>query len=208
MQVIAVVSTAILTRSGFDWWYFVSTKNPLLFRALFPAVVLGGIVPLLSPLFVLILTFIKRSRTLMNAFWALAQAAMLGSALSSFYKMFTGRIPPHLSNLVLDTSQGFQFGILRGGVFWGWPSSHTTIAFAMTFALIQLFPQRKWLKYAAFLYALYVGLGVSISIHWFSEFLAGALIGTVIGITVGKGFAQRLKEVPNLWPRALPEGQK
>jgi hypothetical protein len=25
----------------------------------------------------------------------------------------------------------FRFGFWRGGVCWGWPSSHTTIAFAM-----------------------------------------------------------------------------
>ena len=43
---------------------------------------------------------------------------------------------------------------------------------------------RDWMF--GFLYALYVGLGVSVSIHWFSESVAGAIIGAVIGIAVGR----------------------
>jgi len=37
-------------------------------------------------------------------------------------------------------------------------------------------------------YALYIGLGVSMTIHWFSDFLAGAIIGSAIGAVVGKSF--------------------
>jgi hypothetical protein len=29
-------------------------------------------------------------------------------------------------------------------------------------------------------YALYVGIGVSMTIHWLSDFVAGAILGTVI----------------------------
>ena len=38
----------------------------------------------------------------------------------------------------------------------------------------------------AILYAFYVGIGVSMTIHWFSDFVAGAIIGTVIGAVVKK----------------------
>jgi membrane-associated phospholipid phosphatase len=58
----------------------------------------------------------------------------------------------------------------------------------MAFTLITLFPKNKMLKILAFIYALYIGIGVSMSIHWFSEFVAGALIGALIGITTGKLF--------------------
>ena len=37
-------------------------------------------------------------------------------------------------------------------------------------------------------YALYIGIGVSMTIHWFSDFAAGAFIGTAIGAVVGKSF--------------------
>jgi len=40
----------------------------------------------------------------------------------------------------------------------------------------------------AILYAFYVGIGVSLTIHWFSDFAAGAIIGSVIGAVVGKSF--------------------
>ena len=87
----------------------------------------------------------------------------------------------------------FHFGFLRGGIFWGWPSSHTTIAFAMAVALLSLYPKNKIIRYLAIAYALYVGIGVSITIHWFSDFIAGVIFGTVIGIVVGKRFLKRLK---------------
>ena len=46
--------------------------------------------------------------------------------------------------------------------------------------------------FGVLLYAFYVGLGVSVTIHWFSEFVAGAIIGSVIGAVVGRGFKTRL----------------
>jgi membrane-associated phospholipid phosphatase len=73
-------------------------------------------------------------------------------------------------------------------MFWGWPSSHTTVAFAMAFAIFTLYPKQKWLGLLAIIYALYIGIGVSMTIHWFSDFLAGAIIGTIIGMVVGKSF--------------------
>ena len=76
-------------------------------------------------------------------------------------------------------------------MFWGWPSSHTTVAFAMALALWELYPENRLIRYGAILYAFYVGIGVSITIHWFSEFVAGAIIGSVIGVVVGKSFLHR-----------------
>ena len=39
-------------------------------------------------------------------------------------------------------------------------------------------------------YALYIGIGVSMTIHWFSDFVAGALIGTIVGVVVVTGFSR------------------
>ena len=129
---------------------------------------------------------IQSSRTVLTG-WAIGQAALLGSLVSSTYKAFTGRVhPAHIVGA--DISHVFQFGFLRGGVFWGWPSSHTTIAFAMAVTVFTLFPKQRWLGWVAILYAFYVGIGVSMTIHWFSDFVAGAIIGSVIGAVVGKSF--------------------
>jgi hypothetical protein len=43
----------------------------------------------------------------------------------------------------------------------------------------------------AALYSFYVGLSVSVTIHWLSEFVAGGIIGSVIGTVVGKSFRDR-----------------
>ena len=81
---------------------------------------------------------------------------------------------------------------LRGGIFWGCPSSHTAVAFAMTFALFTFFHESKKLKYYALIYAFYIGLGISMSIHWFSDFAAGSILGAVTGVAVGQSLKTRL----------------
>jgi membrane-associated phospholipid phosphatase len=195
---LAIVLTYIIVTSGFDWYYFISTQKPVLRTFLFPAVRLGMILPTVVPLILLAIGVLRKDLKIKNTAFALGQAALLGLAISSVYKAFTGRIPPpHFFShgALVDTSHGFRFGFLRGGMFWGWPSSHTTVAFAMAVALWKLYPENKLVRYAAILYAFYVGIGVSIRIHWFSEFLAGAIIGSVIGAVVGKSFHHRRSSI-------------
>jgi len=40
------------------------------------------------------------------------------------------------------------------------------------------------------IHAFYIGLSVSMTIHWFSDFVAGAIIGTLVGVVVGRSFSQ------------------
>ncbi len=187
-HVVAIFLTYIIVVSGFDWWYFISTRNTTLNALFFPAIIIGGIFPLIIPLCLLALgkTF-RNKRTEITA-WALGQAVIIGSFISSTYKAFTGRVQPNLYDTILNSSRDFRFGFFRHGIFWGWPSSHTTIAFAMTFTLIALYPKNKLVKYLSLIYAFYIGFGVSLSIHWLSEFVAGAFIGAMIGLVVGKSF--------------------
>jgi membrane-associated phospholipid phosphatase len=161
---------------------------------LIPAFMLGGLLPIILPIILFISGKLRKNSEKILAGLALGQAAILGSVISSIYKTFTGRIQPDFANPTLDISGDFNFGFLQHGIFWGWPSSHTTIAFAMAFTLITLYPKLKNLRYAALLYALYIGAAVSLSIHWFSEFIAGAIIGAVIGVVVGKSFREKIKK--------------
>ena len=193
-HILAIALTYISVASDFDWHYFLFTRTPLLRTFLFPAVMLGMILPVVVPLVLLAVSAVRKNLNIKNTAFALGQAAILGLVISSVYKAFTGRIPPpHFfsNHAPIDTSHGFQFGFLRGGMFWGWPSSHTTVAFAMAVALWELYPENRLIRYGAVLYAFYVGIGVSITIHWFSEFVAGAIIGSVIGLVVGKSFLHR-----------------
>jgi len=191
-HIIAILLTFILVTSGFDWRYFLATRNPALRSWMFSAVGLGALLPLALPLFLLTVGFIIENARTILAGWAVGQAALLGSLVSSAYKAVTGRAHPSHS-VGTDLSHVFHFGFLRGGVFWGWPSSHTTIAFAMAVTVFTLCPKQRWLGFVAILYAFYVGMGVSMTIHWFSDFVAGAIIGSVIGAAVGKGYGENIQ---------------
>lgn len=185
----AIALTAAIVLFGFDWYYFLSVRGEWLNIIFFPGIIVGAILPILLPLGLVIVG--RKSRNVVTAVygWALMQAALLGWMISSLYKSVTGRVQPDLSNIIAttDQSRNWNFGFWEHGIFWGWPSSHTTVAFAMVVAFVVLLqgkrPAAKWL---AIIYAFYIGIGVSFSIHWFSEFVAGAIIGTVIGVTVGK----------------------
>lgn len=192
-HIIAIVATLVFAISGFDWLYFKATRP--FAGYLFSAVVVGWRMPVLFPVASYIVGSVRKSRREIYGAYATAQAALIGLLISSFYKAFTGRPGLHRSvRTLIDTSREFHFGFLKGGVFFGWPSSHTTIAFAMSTAIWTLYPGSKITRCFALLYALYIGVGVSMTIHWFSDFVAGALIGTAIGLTVGNSFAERLSE--------------
>jgi membrane-associated phospholipid phosphatase len=194
-HLIAIALTLILVTSGFDWMYFRSTRSPELRTWMFPAVIAGQLLPMMLPLFLLLIGIVLENAKAIRAAWAIGQAAFIGWFIASCYKALTGRDPlPH--GIGHDTSRVFRFGLLRHGIFWGWPSSHTAVAFAMALTVLVMFPQKPLLRAAAALYALYIGVGVSMTIHWFSDFVAGALIGTAIGITVGKSFSPQQQARP------------
>jgi membrane-associated phospholipid phosphatase len=194
----AIVLTIAIVMPGGDWAYYRSTRGEAFFLFARPALRLGMMMPVLASLAVLIAGEATKNRRLITTAWALGQAALVGYLITCCYKAFTGRLPPpfprHFTtpalsgSVLIDSSHGFQFGFLRGGIFWGWPSGHTTVAFSMSACLIMLYPKNKILVFLALLYAFYIGLGVSVTIHWLSEFVAGAIIGSVIGMTVGRSF--------------------
>ncbi|MFA5962076.1 MAG: phosphatase PAP2 family protein [Parcubacteria group bacterium] len=194
---LAIALTYIIVVSGFDWKFFLYAITVAWRADFFPALALGTTLPVLLPLILILVGLLLKNRKALKVGVAVAQAALLGVLISSFYKAFTGRIqPPGHSHAAIidgsklvDISHQFQFGFLRHGVFWGWPSSHTTIAFAMMVTIWVMFPKNKLIRTIALAYAFYVGIAVAMtSIHWFSEFVAGAIIGSVIGMVVGRSF--------------------
>ena len=188
-HVIAILFTLILVLSGFDWRYYLVTRSPELSHWMWPAVLIGGILPFYLPLFLLGIGCVSRNVKVALTGWAVAQAEIIGALIVIACKAFTGRAHPAPSAGV-DISRVFHFGFLRGGVFWGWPSSHTAVAFAMAAAICTVWPKQWWLGFMAVLYAFYIGFGVSMTIHWYSDFVAGAIIGSVAGMVVGKSFSE------------------
>ncbi len=198
-HLLAIILTYIIVTSGFDWLYLRFTRSTLLQSILFPAVRLGSRAPIFAPLILYAAGKARENSKTIRTASALAQAALIGLLIAAVYKAFTGRVhPPRLLDQnTVDSSRDFLFGFMRNGIFWGWPSSHTTVAFAMSVTLIMLYPKNYVVRYTAILYALYIGFGVSISIHWFSDFVAGAIIGSVIGAVVGNSFNINIAERHN-----------
>ncbi len=189
IQLLAFVLTYLIVVTGFDWGYFLATRGTLLKNLFFPAVIVGGVLPLFGLPLLLLIAYLKKALVFQRVVWMLGQAALLGWSVSTFYKVFTGRLQPNLHDQLIDISHTFRFGVLRGGAFWGWPSSHTSVAFAMALALVWTYRKQRIVPILAMIYACYIGIGVAtVGIHWLSEAVAGALIGGVIGFQVGKNF--------------------
>jgi membrane-associated phospholipid phosphatase len=186
----AIALTFIIVTSGFDRFYSLSTANHDLRLCMLPAVAIGQLLPIILPICLLVIGSNAQNVAVTRVAWAIGQAALIGWFIASVYKSVTGRPHPPYRTAV-DMSHIFRFGFMRGGIFWGWPSSHTATAFAVSVALFTLLPQKRWLGVAALVYACYIGIGVSMTIHWFSDFVAGAIIGSIIGVTVGRSFSPK-----------------
>ena len=190
-QGIMIALTALLVISGADWWYYVVTRNTSVQSLGFMAGMLGFLVPIILVLVLVAVGDVLKNKYIKYAGYAAAQAGILGLAISSSYKVFTGRTGlPH--NIITDTSEMFRFGIMRGGAFHGWQSSHTSVEFGLSIAICMLFPKKKLVWVIAISYAFLIGLGASVGFHWLSDFAAGIILGTTIGIVVGKSFLDKL----------------
>ncbi|GAC1413003.1 MAG: hypothetical protein NVSMB66_3740 [Candidatus Doudnabacteria bacterium] len=186
--ILAILLTLIIVYSGLDiLWYQLSINNRWIYNTGFVSVIAGGLIPIFVPGVIYIIARFRKNIQAQLLALTLGQASMLGLIISSFMKVFTGRVAPEGFS-ISPTFGGFRLGLYRGGVFSGWPSSHTTVAFSMATALIFLYPEKKWLKWVAFSYAFAIGIGVSVNIHWLSDAVAGALIGYAIGKKIGIDF--------------------
>ena len=195
---LAIGLTMLIVMSGFDWSYYLSTRGDSIRALARPAIVLGGTLPIFGTLLLLMVGEVGRIRRIITTAWALGQAAILGYLISCGYKAFTGRIPPPF--------HGFRMSAMNAGTFRGhqpWfpirlPQGRRLLGLAFIShhrdvchdrlphrALSQ---EQTTRSPRAALCAL-IGLGVSVTIHWFSEFAAGAIIGSVIGTVVGRSFA-------------------
>lgn len=190
----AAVGTYGIIKGKIDWnMYRIARDNNGVAHSGFPAVILGGLVPLVAPLYLYYQGKSKKSEKLQLVSLALTQASIISLTITSGYKAVTGRNPPDIlddPHHRMNYSDDFKFGFMNRGIFDGWPSGHTTTAFAMATTLIELYPENKKLKTWVLIYASLIGIGVSTNIHWFTDAFAGALIGYSIGKSVGAGFRE------------------
>ena len=178
--------TYVCVETGFDWWYFEHSRGVLLLSLSLPAAVIGFFIPIVLPTGLYLWGTFRKKQAIVEVGVALANAGITAWFLSSFLKALTGRLQPEFYTQVsyIDISNVFQFGFFRHGIFWGWPSSHTTVAVAMSVVIIRLWQRNRAIAFLAALYAMYIALGVSVSIHWFSDALAGLIFGIIVGMAV------------------------
>jgi membrane-associated phospholipid phosphatase len=146
------------------------------------------------------------SSELASAGGAVLQASLLALCTTTALKALTGRPGPE--PVIYDDKEAssvFRFGFLRGGVFHGWPSGHVTANMAAVTSLLSFY-DKTWLNIAGGAYLGYLFLSVvshgRSSMHWFSDAVAGALMGYAIGTTVGRDFRRRWEHKKNV-PSAL-----
>ncbi|MEK7156918.1 MAG: phosphatase PAP2 family protein [Patescibacteria group bacterium] len=187
-HIAAVVLTYVLVVSGFDWYFFEVTRSPYFYPLTMAAGIGGFFVPVLIPIGMYVVGEIRKNAALIAHGALCAQAVVIAWVVSSFYKALTGRIEPEFltQTSFVDGSRNFNFGILEHGIFWGWPSSHAATACALAAALIVCYSSNNVVKALAFLLAASVAVGAAVGFHWFSDVLAGIIIGTLAGVVVAR----------------------
>lgn len=188
-HIAAVVLTYAFVASGFDWYFFEVTRSPYFYPLTMAAGISGFFIPVFVPIGMYVAGEIRKNASLVAHGAISAQAVIVAWAVSSFYKALTGRIQPEFltQTSFTDSSHDFNFGILKHGIFWGWPSSHTAVACALAATLIVCYGNNRIVRYSALFFAVLVASGAAIGFHWFSDVLAGVIIGTLAGVVVARG---------------------
>ncbi len=133
------------------------------------------------------------------ASFAVLQSSLVAFLYNSLLKALTGRPNPdwqHHTDMK-ELSKTFRFGFMRGGIFWGWPSGHTSSAMAVVSALTSFYSEKTWLKVAGYSVVAYMMYGVSSlhrgGMHWFSDAVAAAFMSYAIGSTIGKYYRDKFQ---------------
>lgn len=183
-----------MVETGVDWkWRQFAYNHDAVSYAGAPAVFSGSLVPIALPLTLYGVGRGYEDTKMQTAGVALAQAVILSTSLTTGIKAFTSRREPHIwgdDKQVHDEdlAKDFKFGFLRRIPFDGWPSGHTSAAWTIAATLTEFYPDNTLLAVGLYSYAVYMGLGVSTTIHWLSDAWAGALFGYAIGKTVARHF--------------------
>ncbi|MGE5400073.1 MAG: phosphatase PAP2 family protein [Ignavibacteriales bacterium] len=198
LHLAAVASTALLSAGSGDYYvhkYFNEHEQygvyarPVIRAAMYFPFVIGGSLYAFGKM--------NRDNEAVGASFAVLQSTVLAFAYNSLLKAVTGRAHPDWRNSddMEGMSKTFRFGFGRGGIFWGWPSGHTSSTMAVVAALTSFYPDKTWLKYAGYGYVAYMVFAVSSlnrgGMHWFSDAVAASLMSYAIGSTVGKYYRSR-----------------
>lgn len=143
----------------------------------------------------------------MGAGLAGIQALLVNALFNTSQKFLTGRrgpdnlldlsAPSHAPFPKTRNPADFQFDFWNRGHSDGrffWPSGHTSAIFAFVAALRTYYPEKRWIPWVGYPFALLTALAmVDGDFHWASDVLAGGILGEVVGRFVGRGFRRRYR---------------
>lgn len=167
-----------------------------------PGDILGYSAPFLLPLPLYVSGRITHNKRTQGAAFALVQSGIIALSTISILKALTGRPNPDVgsSTSIQRQSREFNFGFLNRGIYDGWPSGHMATISALASTLMHYYPAKPWLQYAGWGVMTYI-FGTVIAhdqaqFHWFSDGVAGGLMGYSIGKTVGQNMRAQVTGTP------------
>jgi membrane-associated phospholipid phosphatase len=163
--------------------------------------IFGGVAPVLVPLGFYVGGLAAESSEFATAGAAALQAVAIQAVFVTTLKWLSDRAGPFpdgdanrkraVSGIFRDSKDPNDFNFnpfdLHGGL--RWPSGHTASNVALVSALVGFYPNEPWIAAIGYPIALAIGIGmIEGDYHWLSDVIAGALIGHVIGWSVGRNF--------------------
>ena len=129
--------------------------------------------------------------------WKMVFPLLTGAALSAVLVAFLKKLvfaPSPRPLAVLDTAQLLISDSTDIPLQFAFPSGHTTTAFVL-FTMLALFTTRKVIQVTLAICAILVGISrVYLMAHWFTDIMAGALLGMVIAwlsVWLWRGYQQK-----------------
>ena len=169
---------------------FAARQNEIAYGIAFtPGMVMGTFFPVLVPGY---LYFISDNKSLNNTGAVAVQATAVAFLYNNILKAISGRAHPDAEDNTGERSRDFKWGFGRRGVFYGWPSGHSMTNAAMAMSIASYNRDNPLVVAGCSLYAGYIAtsmvLGAKGEAHWFSDAVAGTLMGASIGWYIGSVF--------------------
>ena len=169
---------------------FVARQDQLVYGIAFtPGMMMGTFFPILVPGY---MYFISDNRALNNTGAVAVQATAVAFLYNNILKAISAREHPDAELNSGERSRDFKWGFFRRGVFYGWPSGHSMTNAAMAMSIASYNRDKPLVVAGCALYAGYIAtsmvLGAKGEAHWFSDAVAGTLMGASIGWYIGSVF--------------------
>ena len=203
LHLAGIASTVLIVTTNTDYHvHKFFYDNPEYGEAAMPIIRAGMFIPFVTGGSLYAYGKLGKDDRAVAASFAVLQSSLVAFLYNSLLKAVTGRPNPdwqHHTDMK-ELSKTFRFGFMRGGIFWGWPSGHTSSAMAVVSALTSFYSEKTWLKIAGYSVVAYMMYGVSSlhrgGMHWFSDAVAAAFMSYAIGSTIGKYYRDQFKSDP------------